>query len=398
MSWKQVSISSVSEVVTKGTTPTSIGFNFVKEGIPFLRVNNIQNGKLVINDILFIDSKTDEALARSRIQPKDILISIAGTIGRTAVVPPDAPAMNCNQAVAIIRLREGIDPYYINYWLSTDDAVQQITGAKVTATISNLSLGCIKELKIPLPPLQEQRRIATILDKADAIRRKRQQAIALTEELLRSAFLEMFGDPVTNPKGWEVHQLKDFSEIQSGIAKGKKIDLSKAVSIPYMRVANVQDGYLDLSEIKTLEILPTDIDRYILREGDLLLTEGGDPDKLGRGAVWYGKIQPCIHQNHIFCVRPNRTLAEPEYLSALIGSERGKRYFLQAAKQTTGIATINKTQLCGFPAFLPPLYLQQKYSQFVKLIRSTQRRLDDKYEQTNKLFNSLLQRAFSGEL
>ncbi len=130
----------------------------------------------------------------------------------------------------------------------------------------------------------------------------------------------------------------------------------------------------------------------------MLLTEGGNPDKLGRGSVWYGEIQPCIHQNHIFCVRPDRALAEPEYLSALIGSERGKKYFLQAAKQTTGIATINKTQLCGFPALLPPLYLQQKYTQLVKLIRSTRRLLEDKHKQTEQLFTSLLQRAFRGEL
>jgi len=157
MSWQRVSIGSVSIVVTKGTTPTSIGFNFAKEGIPFLRVNNIQNGKLISDDILFIDSETDKALARSRIQPGDVLISIAGTIGRTAVVPPSTPAMNCNQAVAIVRLCEDIDPYYVNHWFNTDDAVKQITNSKVTATISNLSLGCIKELQIPLPPLEEQR-------------------------------------------------------------------------------------------------------------------------------------------------------------------------------------------------------------------------------------------------
>jgi type I restriction enzyme S subunit len=165
-----------------------------------------------------------------------------------------------------------------------------------------------------------------------------------------------------------------------------------------MRVANVQDGYIDLSEIKELEVLPSDVDKYALKQGDLLLTEGGDPDKLGRGAVWYGEIQPCIHQNHIFCVRPNRALAEPEYLSALIGSDRGKRYFLQAAKQTTGIATINKTQLCGFPALLPPLSLQQKYTELVKSIRFTRKHLGYSSEQTDQLFNSLLQRAFRGEL
>ncbi len=120
------------------------------------------------------------------------------------------------------------------------------------------------DYQVFLPPLEEQRRIATILDKADVVRRKRQQTIALTEELLRSAFLEMFGDPVTNPKGWEVCQLKKFSVIQSGITKEKKIEQFKAVSVPYMRVANVQDGYINLSDIKEIEVLATDVNKYIL--------------------------------------------------------------------------------------------------------------------------------------
>ena len=208
----------------------------------------------------------------------------------------------------------------------------------------------------------------------------------------------MFGNPVTNPKGWKICELDSFADIQSGIAKGRKINPSEAVSVPYMRVANVQDGYLDLSEIKELEVLQTDVEKYSLRKGDLLLTEGGDPDKLGRGAIWYEEIQPCTHQNHIFCVRPDSGVAEPEYLSTLIGSQYGKRYFLRAAKQTTGIATINKTQLRSFPALLPPLSLQKKYTQAVMSISSTRKHLNLLCTQTDSFFNSLLQRAFRGEL
>ncbi|MBD1848410.1 restriction endonuclease subunit S [Cyanobacteria bacterium FACHB-63] len=240
MKWHQVTVDSVAKVVTKGTTPTSIGFNFAQEGIPFLRVNNIQDGKLQCEDILFIDSETDKALARSRIQPKDVLLSIAGTIGRSAVVPLDAPPMNCNQAIAIVRLNDKIDPYYFRYWLNTDDAIRQITGSKVTATISNLSLGCIRELLIPFPPIDEQRRIAAILDRADAVRRKRQEAIVLTEELLRSAFLEIFGDPIKNPKGWETQQLKSLVDSSRGISYGI-VQRGPEVpgGIPVIRISNI---------------------------------------------------------------------------------------------------------------------------------------------------------------
>ena len=113
----------------------------------------------------------------------------------------------------------------------------------------------------------------------------------------------MFGDPVTNPKGWEEFVLKDIADIRSGVTKGKKIDPNTALTLPYMRVANVQDGYLDLSTIQTIEVSPRDAEKCRLDAGDILLTEGGDPDKLGRGHVWNNEIENCIHQNHIFSVR-----------------------------------------------------------------------------------------------
>ena len=165
-----------------------------------------------------------------------------------------------------------------------------------------------------------------------------------------------------------------------------------------MRVANIQDGHIDLGEVKEIESLETDIEKYALQYGDILLTEGGDPDKLGRGAVWREEVKPCIHQNHIFRVRVDKLKITPEYLSALIGSARGKRYFLRAAKQTTGIASINMTQLKGFPALLPPISLQNKY---VNLLRRYEKHListNDLEHLNEDLFNVLFQVAFKGAL
>jgi type I restriction enzyme S subunit len=129
-----------------------------------------------------------------------------------------------------------------------------------------------------------------------------------------------------------------------------------------------------------------------------LLTEGGDFDKLGRGAVWRGEIDPCIHQNHIFRVRPLSDKVLPEFLSSLLGSDRGKRYFLQAAKQTTGIATINKTQLRGFPVLLPPLSLQEQFEKLVGRHGHVTSRIEGRFCLAENLFHSLVQRAFRGEL
>ena len=164
-----------------------------------------------------------------------------------------------------------------------------------------------------------------------------------------------------------------------------------------MRVANVQDGRIELGDVQNIEVAPEEVDRYLLESGDVLLTEGGDPDKLGRGAVWYGAIPRCIHQNHIFRVRPGPHL-DSEFLSSLIGSERGKRYFLRAAKQTTGIASINMTQLRNFPLLVPPTALQARFAGAVGALRGTRRQIEAHAAALDTLFASLLHRAFTGEL
>jgi type I restriction enzyme S subunit len=254
-----------------------------------------------------------------------------------------------------------------------------------------------EQLAIPVPSLSEQRRIADILDKADTIRRKRKEAIALTDMLLRSAFVEIFGDPVTNPKGWPVTTLGELADIASGVTKGKKYEGVTTVSVPYMRVANVQDGHLVLDDVTDITVSEEEARRYLLRSGDVLLTEGGDPDKLGRGAVWRGGIVGCIHQNHIFRVRGSETVL-PEYLSALLGSQRGKRYFLRAAKQTTGIASINMTQLKGFPALVPPRSVQKRYVELLARARVTREHQEAAANELDALFGALVERAFRGEL
>lgn len=152
---------------------------------------------------------------------------------------------------------------------------------------------------------------------------------------------------------WKKVPLDQVACIQTGLAKGKK-NINNPVSVPYLRVANVQDGYLDLSLIKKIEIGRDDIHRYSLKCGDVLLTEGGDFDKLGRGAIWQGDIDPCLHQNHIFVVRPQTHILTPEFLSLLIGSSYGKAYFLKCSKQSTNLASINSSQLKKFPVLLPP--------------------------------------------
>jgi type I restriction enzyme S subunit len=247
---------------------------------------------------------------------------------------------------------------------------------------------------IPLPPLETQKQITKTLDTAVELLALRKQQLTELDELIKSIFYDMFGDPDNNNKSWDINRLGDISEIVSGITKGRKTKEQNLISIPYMRVANVQDGTLNLTEIKKIDVTTSETAKYQLVNGDLLMTEGGDPDKLGRCAIWSEEIKVCLHQNHIFRVRLKKDLIVPQYASFLIGSPYGKKYFLKAAKQTTGIATINSKQLNNFPVVVPPLYLQTRFAELVDTIEKQKKLIQKTIDETQYLFDSLMSRCF----
>jgi type I restriction enzyme S subunit len=211
----------------------------------------------------------------------------------------------------------------------------------------------IAKLQIGVAELAEQQRIVEILHGADATidaTRKVADKLETTASALTTAQLTKLAcdAPAVVP-------LSDVADVLSGVTLGSEPGGAGSVELPYLRVANVQDGRIDTSEMKSIRILRAELPKYLLRTGDVLLTEGGDLDKLGRGAMWDGRIPQCITQNHVFRVRCNESRVLPGYLSAYIGSPMGKAYFLKIAKQTTNLASINSTQLKALPLPVPDL-------------------------------------------
>jgi type I restriction enzyme S subunit len=368
--------------------------------IPLLRANNIQDGDLVESDLLFIPNKLVNE--KQIIKNGDIIIAASSgsinIVGKAGFSKRDTNFTFGAFCKLIRPNTKKVHPEYLNYFFQSQEYRAKISSLAQGANINNLKNENIDCLEVLIPALPEQKRIATILDKADALRQKNKQLLAAYDELLQSIFLELFGDPVRNNQNWPVKLLSDVSEVVSGVTKGRKLKKEDVISLPYIRVANVQDGHLDLNEIKTIDVLPKDLEKYRLLPGDILLTEGGDPDKLGRGAVWKGEIKDCIHQNHIFRVRiKNENLIE-DYLSALIGSVYGKKYFLKASKQTTGIASINSTQLKKFPVIMAPIKLQRKFKSAIENIELQKALVKQSLQESEDLFNGLVQKAFKGEL
>lgn len=195
------------------------------------------------------------------------------------------------------------------------------------------------------------------------------------------------------PTGWTKHRLENIAVIQTGIAKNQKIE-GDIIEVPYLRVANVQDGHLNLKEIKKIRILKSNVDRYLLKHHDVLLTEGGDFDKLGRGSIWDSQIDICVHQNHIFVVRPDNKRLLPQFLSAQTSSDFGKRYFQSCSKQSTNLASINSSQLKNFPVLLPPLPEQKAIADLLSTwdsaIEKTERLIAAKEKRFQWLLDELI--------
>lgn len=257
------------------------------------------------------------------------------------------------------------------------------------------------DLLIPLPSLEDQQRIISkirnFFNCIEEVMELQQDAIRETENLTISVLNSFFSEE--EMISWDNCSLGDLAEIVSGVTLGRKIETAK-ISVSYLRVANVQDGWLNLEEIKEVEIRPHEFEKWRLKPGDLLLTEGGDFDKLGRGTVWNGEIPNCIHQNHIFRVRLDQSRIIPEFLELEIRSSYGKDYFLSKAKKTTNLASINQTQLRAFPVRYPSLQAQES---IIKRMLDLENALKLLLEEQSKsqtileaLLPSILDKAFTG--
>ena len=373
---------------------------FLADYLPVLRAGNITESGLTYKDLVYVPAA--RISAKQKIKQGDVII--AASSGSLDVVGKAAPAKNdfdggFGAFCKVLRPNKKVYPEYFAQLFKRPEYRRTVSSLAAGANINNLRNEHLDDLRVPLPPLSEQRRIAAILDQADALRAKRREAFAQLDSLTQSIFLEMFGEPVSNPKGWpDALSLGDVADITSGVTKGRDLAGKNTRMVPYLAVANVQDKFLRLDGIKMLDATDDEIHRFRLQKDDLLLTEGGDPDKLGRGTLWNGELPDCIHQNHVFRVRLTSDHVTPIFLNWLVGSQRGKQYFLKSAKQTTGIASINMSQLRRFPLLVPTRHLQQTFAARIQSVEALKASHRAALQALDKLFASLQHRAFAGEL
>lgn len=398
MIWPLVRLADHCQVITKGTTPTTFGISYADSGIPFLRVQNIEGGTVNYDkDTLFIDGRTHHTFQRSQIHPGDVLVSIAGSIGRAGVVPDDAPELNCNQAVAIVRADTGVFRPFLRHWLESSVAQAQMRGATVTGTISNLSLTQLGNLQFPLPPLPEQRRIADTLDRAEELRAKRRAALVQLDMLAQSVFFDTFGDPATNPKGWATSALGDV--LSAVYRYPTYYDITYVEQgIPEVRGELIQeDGGIITLKSRLRYISPVTSTRFpltVLAEGDLVMSVRGTVGKVG---IVPASLAGANMTANLIRMAPNRSIIDPVFTWHFMQTASFKERLTRACSSTT-ILTIKAPDLKRLVIPVPPLPLQHHFARHIGAIRELGAKNRSSLADMDALFASLQHRAFRGEL
>ncbi|MBW4511081.1 MAG: restriction endonuclease subunit S [Scytonematopsis contorta HA4267-MV1] len=373
---------------------------YVESGFRVYGQEQVIAGSLSVGDY-YINKEKFESLKSCEVKAGDILVSLVGTFGKILVVPEIFEAGIINPRLVRLSLNPSfVNPYFFCHFFQSPLAQHQIKLKSHGGTMDILNTKNISELLVPLPPLEEQHRIAAILDKADAIRRKRKEAIRLTEELLRSTFLEMFGDPVTNPKGWEFRQLEELlsEPLQNGAYFHKDYYVEDNTGTEMVHMSDAFYGMVKRGNLKRVNATLAEIEKYNLNSNDVIVTR--------RSLNYEGSAKPClvsgdeplIFESSLIRVSVNQKIIDHIFFFSYMSLPEARKAFVFPNVTKSTISGINQAGLHRIPIFLPPLSIQMNYRKIYEKVKLLVLRHEKTLEQSDNLFNSLLQRAFSGEL
>jgi type I restriction enzyme, S subunit len=370
--------------------------DYVGTGVPVLQGKNITNDRFRWFDVRFISDAKANELRRSATRVGDILIVKIGSIGYSAVIESlhgfDFAIIPANLA-KLTPDPERVDTNYLHHWMRTATVKTYLQSSASKTAQPALSLGKIRELPLPLPPLPEQRRIAAILDQADALRAKRREALAQLDSLTQSIFIEMFGDP-RNPKGWDLKSLPEVTDFLEGPGIMAK-DFCQA-GIPLVRLAGLSGSEVSLRGCNFVapEMFARKWAHFALNEGDILVLTSatfGNPAVVGKeaaGAIFY---------TGIIRFKPRFSDLDATYLRHFLASN----WFLRQATTLASGAVIKHfgpTHLKQMTAPVPPLSLQQQFAKRAAQVELLRRPFVQAADESDQLFTSLQHRAFAGQL
>ncbi|WPC04712.1 restriction endonuclease subunit S [Pseudomonas benzenivorans] len=397
MSWKSVALADVSDVFN-GKTPSKGDQRGV--GHPVLKIKDVgENGSFKGPFESFVDPGLADKFSDKHLELDDSLILNAAHnsdyVGSKQYRAEQAVVGSLPTGEWLIARAntEKLNPRFLNYWLQSPQARFQI---KQLVKGIHLYPKDVMRLEIPLPPLPEQKRIAAILDKADAIRRKRQQAIQLADDFLRALFLDMFGDPVTNPKGWEVRPSGELFSVPPRIGTTTPADGQGYLVV---RVGEIGKLDINFSKCGRAQLKDSELERFILRSGDTVLARAiGSKKQLGKASFFSGYSEDVYIDSHVMRLRPNVKMCNPEWFYRFVSSDGGKSLLQKAGGETAVQFNINAKQAASILIPLPPIELQNEFIVFCQRHSKSKTHLSKQAGDFEMLFSSLSQKAFSGQL
>ena len=390
MSWEKVSLRSISEFIRTGKTPPSQQKEYFDGRIFWYTPGDLDNGKQLGSSQRTLTIKAIEDKKTVFFPSGTLLVACIGDIGKLGITT--AKYSSSNQQITGIKPRPSVDVNYLFYWFKKNKKLlQHHSNSAVVPIINNKS---IEKIKIPLPPLEDQKKIAAILDTADALRQKDKALIAKYEELTQSLFLDMFGDPVTNPKGWEFCTIRDLVKEAK---YGTSAKAEEEGDFPYLRMNNITySGYMDYTNLKYINVSEKDKSKYLVRRGDVLFNRTNSKELVGKTGI-VETTEPFVIAGYLIRVRTNE-LANPYYVWAHLNSKWAKTTLSNMCKSIVGMANINAQELQDIKILKVPIDLQNQFAEHVQQFEKQKQLAQQSLQKSEELFNSLLQRAFKGEL
>lgn len=366
---------------------------------PYLRNRDVQWGHINVLDLPVMDFGPSDA-ARFALQPGDVLVCEGGEVGRAAIWNGQLTECYYQKALHRVRTSAALMPEYLRYLLEYYARTRAFERYTSGSTIAHLPQEDLRNLPILVPPPTEQKRIVAAIDEELSRLDVGVAALGRALQNLKRMRLAAFAPIAESAEGWTT--LGEIAEVVGGVTKDAKRQSDPSfVEAPYLRVANVQRGYLDLNKVTTIRVPATTLEKLRLLPGDILFNEGGDRDKLGRGWVWEGRVEDCIHQNHVFRARLLTDDFDPRFIS-MHGNTFGRTWFEKMGKQTTNLASLSLTTLKSFP--IPDLPSERQrlivaeVESRLSVIDSLRAAADRSFGRANSLRRSILEAAFSGKL
>lgn len=373
----------------------------------FLNTGNVTSSGFDFSNCSFISQEVDTILRTGKLQFNDVVLTTRGTIGNTAWLDETIPysILRINSGMVILRVdAKKLFPGFLCQFIRSPQFREQIQSLQSGSAQPQLPIRDLKRIRLPFPPLPEQKRIVAILtDRISTIDKAR----AATEVQLKAAkalpaayLRQVFDSP--EARKWKRSKLGDIALISGGLQKTPNRSPS-SFHRSYLTVRNVQRGWLDLSAVERFEITLGELERCRLKRGDLLIVEGnGSVDHIGRNAIYQGEPEDCIHQNHLIRVRLDQTRNDPNFLSFYLNSDFGKKQMLEKAMSTTGLHTLSVSKIQQMEAPIVSLEEQRRITSDIKEMLSTvtklEQSLQSQLDTINKLPAALLRQAFNGEL